>query len=63
MKYKIIEADNYAELEKLINEMIKDKWMPLGGISFNIANHVWYCAQAMTTNNMSPSKWDEYTGE
>lgn len=33
MKYTAILGDDGGEFKKLINEMIKDGWEPLGGIS------------------------------
>lgn len=34
-KYKIVYAQSYDELEKLVNDLIPVGWQPLGGISSN----------------------------
>ncbi len=57
MKYKIIKLDNHRKLEAVINQMIEDGWIPLGGVTTRID---YFYVQTMTTTNMSPSKWDTF---
>ncbi len=51
MNYRIVEAKDTEGLETEVNEMIRDGWTPLGGVSVvnSQANtYAWWFYQAMT---------------
>lgn len=33
MEYKVISGENLTEINKLVNEMLMDGWIPQGGVS------------------------------
>jgi hypothetical protein len=54
MEYKIIYEDTYYEIQKEINNHIKDGWIPQGGLC--ITNH--QVAQAMIKTSKETEKID-----
>jgi hypothetical protein len=61
MHYRVVEAKDTEELETQVNEMIRDGWTPLGGVSVvNSHAHAshWWFYQAMTRDR-GPGAGDE----
>ena len=53
MKYRITDALSSVQLTTYVNELIKDGWRPIGGLSISGKYHgTMVYAQAMVTDNM-----------
>ena len=48
--YRILVADNYERLERLVNQAISDGWTLQGGVSCSLFSFFRTYAQAMTKN-------------
>ena len=54
MKYRITDALSSVQLTTHVNELIKDGWRPIGGLSISGKYHgTMVYAQALVTDNMS----------
>ena len=47
MEYQLVDGEKYAELEKEVNNLIKQGWKPLGGVCSVTAQYGTYFIQAM----------------
>jgi len=52
MEYKIVSSASLSDLENQVNALMRDGWVPLGGLSISVSESIDYCyetfAQAMT---------------
>lgn len=47
MKYIVLTAKSTFDLEKVVNQHIKENWFPQGGVSFERSNNTNFYRQAM----------------
>ncbi|WP_251920045.1 DUF1737 domain-containing protein [Lactococcus lactis] len=47
MKYEVLEFDSHFDLEKQVNEKLKQGWKLQGGVSTTSHGMSIYCSQAM----------------
>lgn len=47
MEYEIVMAKEASELEEQVNEMIKEGWIPCGGVTISVVYNVDRYYQAM----------------
>lgn len=51
MRYEVVEAPELYELEKKVNEMIENNWLPQGGLCQTKYGTTTYYSQAMVKHN------------
>lgn len=50
MKYKVVETKSIYELQDMVNSLIKDGYIPLGGVSHSVDTFRDFYCQAMIKN-------------
>lgn len=47
MKYIVLTAKNTFDLENVVNQHIRENWVPIGGVSFERGANINFYRQAM----------------